>query len=730
MSNLSSFDARELANAGAPATGIGNYVGPSGDVITVTDRDQASKLTMMGYTVAKGVDLQKAEVEKSFNHWYDKVAEGVTNFVGGMPGVTWAINSVLPADMAGNFNAAQQVGQEIDPTLSTASGLAGGLLSGALVGAAGTAAADAGGITALQKLTNFGEQFGTVAGSAYETNYLPGKMLAGGVENAMMGLGYKADAAALQHSLTPEGQDKIFDHIGYDTMLDFGIGAAIPAAATGLGKAFQAVGNKMEVWGRDNVMETIMGRDNMMKVMAEGRKTELGQFMDVNGLLTGNIPKLRSSVGQKFAEATEKMNEVKAAVGETKLPNQDQLGLHQILKNTVIEDEKLAKIVSKIGDTEKGVTFNQLFKIRKQVAGTISWSASDGQTQLRRMSAYKAINEAMDGIAAVHVSNTSGSTEMLNDWKTANHAYSNLSLISNNIDKGPKSTSWMEKTLTGMSYAAAGASALHATGALGLGSAVAVVKGAEKLNTFIKEGGVGQLSVGLSKVFKGTSQRLADAVDHGYYGLGPWSGATPANNDNFDIKAAQVRYSAGNPTQAMENTSKGLEKMGFPQPYVDPMLRRKMAIDQHLAMALPKSPFVGEVAPIQWSPSDDDKQKWLELYNTAHDVSHWIADPTRSKTAIAEVAYPDLVKRARQTVLDHVLNTQDMPMESRLWASQLLGMPVEPMLEPSTALVYLKAREAGKGQPVQVPPNKAATGKLDEDMISSDSTKLEQLQGK
>lgn len=730
------FENKQLAGAGAPSSGIGNYVGPSGDIITTADRNQALKLARMGYTASKGADLEKAEVAQSFNHWYDKAAEGVANFVGGMPGVTAAINAVLPADMAGNFNEAQKVGQDIDPGLATAAQLSGGLVAGAI---GGNLVNQAG--TALGVLGQSGSipGIGSLAGSAFETDYLPAQMVSGGVQNAMMGLGYKIDAAALQHALTPEGQDKIFDHVGYDTMLDFAIGAAVPLADKGIGKAFKAAGGALQEWGQDNMMQAMFGRDNMQAVVSRARQSELGQWLEANELWKGTPSQISKRAWNIKAAAENAMNDVKEAVGDFKLGDDLHKELAETLNNTLGEgkynwakdtDVAGGPLLRRIAQLDKPIGLQELQNLRQKLGNAIDWSAGLGdQKNMSRMAAYNAINQTVDGFLEQRAGAAAGSMETLNQWKLANHNYSNAVLVTSNIAKGPKSVSWFEKSLNGaLGY---GGTAAAFTGHGAAAAVAGTVKAAQKLHAMYNDGKLGYVANALGRVFKDTSDRLAEAVEHGYYGLGPWAkGEAPATHDNYDIKSAQVRFSAGNPQETMSNVSEALSKAGYPQPFVDPMLRRKMAIDQHLAIALPKSPYVGSPTPMQWRPDDHAKQQWLELYNTAHDPTHWIANPSNANSMIAEIAYPDLVKRTRDIVMEHIANHQDAPMESRIWASRILQAPVEPMLNAGTALVYMKALQVGAGQPVQVPPSPNPAGKLDQDMISSDSTKLEQLQGK
>jgi hypothetical protein len=682
---------------------MATWKGKAGDLVEVTSADER-KYNLMGYAPAPQKDLEHEDLRKAYDHWYMAPLAAGAGIVAGIPGLTALADTAADAvGQRANFEQNMAGLGAAFPVTTGVGQVAGMMGTGAAVAAmapAGVAASTAAGLAAPLASSTFLGTAATIAVTA-------------GAENAAMGLGYKFDQAALEHADTPEGMDKIFGHVGMDTLADFAIGAGVAGLGTVLPKAFRTAAKATQEWGQANMMEMAVGASKMQELEKQGKATKVGQWMNANGLLDMNHAKASAKVSELIDTLGPKFNEIKGQA-EIPLPPTMQARLEQNLSKLLGSDFEST-------DLGKGYTVGRLHNLRDSLDSKINWKNLDHPYNAKLNEARGVVDNYLNNLFDMNDMAQGGA--LANEWKAVNNEFSMANLVKDSLGKAnavKEGSSWWKGPASFMLGSSLGHAGAKLVGA-GIGMAEAY-----------KGGRFGYLANKLGQVFQQTSKGMAHAVEHGFYGLGPYvAGQRPADASSYELKAAQLRHIASNTPDAMEKMGTALLEQGYPQEVSDQLVQRQVQVAQYLINKAPKSPYPGLVSAAPWSASEDDRAHWSDLYNTAHDVRHWIADPSPDKTEIAQLAYPGLVQRTRDIVGEQMATLNDIPMESRVWASNILQAPAEPLMNPQMFAILSMARQADD-QPEQgdTPKPRAASSGLDGDMASSEQTGFERLQNR
>ena len=688
------------------------YKGLAGDVVEFPpEQDQDAR--MMGYVPAKAADVNVENTKKEYGHWYDAPVAFGAGAIAGIPGLTATVNALAPEEYANNFNQNLQNYATANPATTAAGNVAGAV--GSALALPVVAGAVAPGLAA-GAVAGIGNTLGVSANAAR----LLGGAALGAAENAGSGIAYKFDQAALQHADTPEGQDKIFEHVGMDALTDAAIGAAIPVGAAALGKAFRSAGKALNAAGTENMLRANMTAEGIEKIAQQAKATPIATFLEQEGLLGVPAAKARPKIVAKIEGLEKQFNVIKSqattpldSVGAVNLEN----ALGSALEGTDVKVPELLRGVA--GDADLNVS--RLHSIRQQLDAKIDWSdltnpvAQKLNTGRDIVSNY--INVALDANDAV----LGGG--LAQQWKNVNREYHYLHLVNSSMQKAAKAQEeqglswWLKPTGLVLGHALAGNLAF-------------VAEGAAVLKRAYQTGRLGGVARSLGKVFTNADTALSAAVNKKFYGIGVLPGtAKPASAADYNMKTAKMRYLAGKQDVAVPAMAKALTEAGLPPEVSDPIVQRQVAIAQHLNRKMQRSPFATSVSQMPWKPSADSIAVWNGLYNTAHDPKEWIADPSPEKTEMAMIAYPGIVQKTREIVLKHLAETPEAPMQTRIWATQLIGAPVEPLMDPSLYAILDMARNQ---QQEAAPGAEAAgqSGSAEDDGINSESTHLDTLQGR
>jgi hypothetical protein len=789
-------------------------VGPAGNVVQPLNEEEAVKFRHMGFEPASETQISREAVRAQFDKWYNAPVAGAVGVMEGIPGATSALMGVLPEGMQQNVAGQMQGLADAFPTTT---------LGGNIAGTVGTA------VLGGEALAGAAAMTGAVPGTAWQAAARLGSAaVRGGIENAAMGVGYRADANALAHAMDPAGQEKLHSALGADTLTDFAIGAAVAGAAGPLGQAFKKVGKALDLFGDRNMLEAAVGAENMASLVEQGKATKVGQFMKDRGLFGVKPTVARVKTAKMLAELGPQFNKIKEAasvplsvddaqsmfqnlhenLGGIELPELQKMqrrvrvladteefdklarertvtdarvpvvsgesevveegtdvqwpwppgyveetavnGPPTKVKLSPFEEEtkvKSQRIPAEYADTKvqemdptrispppsgmssppNNITVGRLHQLRDSIDGMIDWEDVAAPRNAKLNSARETVDNYLRRLLDQNDAVTGGA--LAGKWRAVNEQYNMASLVNSYLKtRGAQAAGdnwWQKPAMLAGGAALAALGAGHVAGDIKKGVAVA---GA--LYAAYKTGKVGYIAQKLSGVFNQVGGRMVDAVEHGMYGLGPWTyGEEPANATNYELKMNQTRYVAGRSEEAVANMSKALEAGGYPAEFVDSIVQRQVAISTYLAQFAPKSPFSGNLAPYPWTPSEEARDKWAELYNTAHDVSHALADPTPEKIAIAQTFYPAILDAARQATIAVLSTTPDVPMETRIWASRLLGQPVEPLLQPINYMILSSARQAVE-QEQAAAAQAPASGQGDSDMVKNEMTATERLQNR
>jgi hypothetical protein len=75
------------------------------------------------------------------------------------------------------------------------------------------------------------------------------------------------------------------------------------------------------------------------------------------------------------------------------------------------------------------------------------------------------------------------------------------------------------------------------------------------------------------------------------------------------------------------------------------------------------------------------------------DPKYAIAHPTSANLAVLQKFYPSLFDDTQQAVLKQVQNNPNLPLDSKLWASRILGRPISPSATHMFYTVLTAARQ-------------------------------------
>lgn len=762
----------------APAGKL-QLVSPYDQRVYTVDAQYADVYREQGFVPPSTAQVRSENILRNYEHsWRHKAAAVGEGLIQGVPGATTLASKLLPNDTFQSLQEDTALNQQANPYYNiggrvlggvgtvaalTATGgaaagalglggaaaggtLAGGAeLGGALLGETGAAAAGYGAEGALSYAAGeagvdaaaLGASEGGAAANTLGKIAAPswgqsvgtvGKSIA---ENAAIGGIFKAgegsDNAAMAHALDPNGQE----HLGYgwkSALTDFidgaESGAAWGAAFEGLTPAFKAAAGKLAPIAQKQLERGLFDTQKLNEALQGVSDTSLMQT--VRDLKLTELPakRVQGSVDSALKGIEGRMNIFKDINQEARMTVQDHIATQGQL------DALLAGTPSgqKFAKTFSGIDMNvqELQSMRRQLYDATNWSRMDlpenqafaQAGQVLKQSIIKTLEAAEPGVEA-------GQSQLANEWSNLDEQYHNLSIIKSSLKTQTKSNlPWLGGVL-GVATAAklgAGAVGLPGVGTAVAGS-VALVKSVEAFRRFVSDTNLGTVNKQLARGFDLSAKGLSKAVDAGLYG-----GYVAYNKQDlaqrYPETAAKLNAWMQDRDGGVANLRQALDNARVPGSIAAPMANQAAAKADYLAQAMPRPPRVAPDIVTHSQPDLVSQQKWLGKYRSMQDPKYAIAHPTASNLDVLQKFYPSIYADTQQAVLEQVRNNPNLPLDSKLWASKILGRPIT----PAATHMFYTVLTAARAQSDQAAAQATHSGSGAQKPVQSSGTRLDALQ--
>lgn len=136
---------------------------------------------------------------------------------------------------------------------------------------------------------------------------------------------------------------------------------------------------------------------------------------------------------------------------------------------------------------------------------------------------------------------------------------------------------------------------------------------------------------------------------------------------------------------------------------------------EYLSGKLPKRPALPSIGPDTWRPSDMEMHKFARAWSAVEDLPgalERVADGTATPddTEALRAVYPEIVDEYRRMVMQNIDQVRrTVPYERRLTLSMLLGVPVDPAMDPRVLRILQGMHET---QGDEAPPATPAFGSV------------------
>jgi hypothetical protein len=744
-------------------------VSPHDQRVYTVDGKAANFYRRQGWVEPSTAQVRSENILRTYEQsWKSKFAAPFEGVVSGVPGLSSVISKVAPQPVVHALAQDTAVNQAAHPYLFGAGQVAGGIgtaaaLStglGAVAGAAGGALGlGAEAVGALGEGAAAAGAAGEVAGAAgavgeaaaagteavgagaeataanpaaqaalkaaTQPSWAQTLKTAGGTiaENAaisgVFGLGQGADAAAMSHALDPSGQE----HLSYtwknalDNVVDGAeTGALWGAAGALLAPAFKAASRSLSATAQRQLERGLFDTDKLNTAMRGAAKTPVMEQVRALGL---------TDVGMTAAK---RMGNVDSAIKATE-------GRMNIFKMTNAADARLdpnigAELSGQLGEILSGtpagqaaardfktadLTFDQLQQFRRKWYDAADWARPDLPENQAYEQAGALVKKAMLGV--LRDADVGGQGGLANEWGALDDRYHYLSIIKSSLKSTDKAAAagWMSNILG--NAVVTGAVAQGLTGSTKISGEAAALMGLYKsvqgFRQWATDTNLGNLNRSLSKTFDAASRRSTQAVAAGLYGYTGLQ-APAASRLTYDKAAGPVSAWQQDRTGGLQNLRQSLAASNVPGLLADKMARQKAAQLDYLAQTKPSPPRVAPDIVTHSQPDMAAQYKWLGKVHTMQDPTYALAHPTESNMDVLRKFYPQMLQDTQDAVLQQVQNNPYLPLESKLWASKILGRPITPAATGRFFTVLTAARQQSaqaeaapsrggqnKGKPVQ-----------------------------
>jgi hypothetical protein len=684
-----------------------DLVSPEGQIVTAKNANDLKLYNTMGYRPAQVDDIKQDEIRKVYDNWQGSVTAFGRGVMHGVPGLDTGITAIQNA--VGDPGAAQDYAEE-SQTLSEVHPYIGGI--GQMVGAAASA-----GMIGV--------------GSGATTMAQVGTGVAG---NVAMAAANTVDRAALAHSMSAGGEEKIMAHMGSDLLFAGILGAAFPVVGAGLSRFAKGMGGLSTALADSQVKKSLFDSQALDTIYQQGRATELGSVMDSYQLHDLTPAQATAKLSKALPQLTEDFEEMKAQTTDVRM--KPMQGAQMVDQLGDMLGESHPKVAEKIQDmmlkANHAPNVVELSDMRDLIDSHITLSNTNPEAmaiQSKLMDARQLVGRNLRTALTDYDVATGG--QLANSWGAVDRDYSAVKMVKDALRDAPAPSAKTPQMPWGIAYLSS------QLGIPGIGKAAIAYKGASMMTQMFKNGQLAAPAKTLAGVFNASAERLTQATQAGL--LGAAAAATDImhkdafTHEDYDIKAAQIRHGMKDPAATMTGMAKVATGHGLPDEMAQSAAMRGRAMQQYLYTLMPKNPDINYNGgtPSTFQPSKEMKQTWIDSYNTMNDPSHGLLNPTQQNLDILKKFYPDTLANVQSAVLQQIQSNHELPLESQTWATQIMGYPVGSLTSPQFYTLLTTARQINTQKDQQGAKqggSAPSSGKAGQTGVSSNLTAVQKLQ--
>lgn len=650
-----------------------SFLSPDGrQIVDSRGGTDDSRLRALGWHAVDRQDVTKKAIEKSYNSWADDAEAIGIGAMQGVPGLTGTVANLLPQDTAQKFAAEITNESVAHPYLTTGAQLATGagiIAATGGLGEAGLAATGAVGTSAFLQAAAF-----NAAG------------------NVVMGAGSRFDGRAINHALSPAGEEKMQAETGHEWLVDAAIGASIPVVSGVAAKAFKGLAKVAEEVKNGQLQNAILDHVKLSDSQYAGRQSEIWQMVEGNGWHNMEREEVSLAVKNRLATATTQMNAIKKAA-ITPLSATEAAAFADVIGTHLATEPELAqKVVDKV--VKGGVDVESLHGIRQDIAASIDWRgvAKDPTAQQGLQEGYEYTKGVINTLLQKN------DPLLADSWTTVNKDYSDLATLQNVFKTGraaaPVSNSfWKDLAMVTGIGRMMGWSKAAMWAAQG--------KNAGGLISKFQNGQFAEAAASLSKLFDKTAGRLASAVQKNFYGVSAAAGvvqniqSTRQLDNNYDVISASVQAAVKDVGSASGRMMQAYTEAGAPDEIASRLVTQAIAKNSFLASKIPQPPGadLGYVMPATNGVSRQEQENFLRYYEAVHDPVQVIENPTPQGLEVMQKFYPDMLQNTQNHILQELRTGKPFSLQQQTYATKMLGQPVSALTAPTTYRNMQTARQ-------------------------------------
>jgi hypothetical protein len=629
------------------------------------------RLRALGWHAVDRGEVTKGAIEKSYNSWQDDAEAIGIGAMQGVPGLTGTVANLLPTDTAQKFAAEITNEGVAHPYLTTGAQLATGagiIAATGGLGEAGLAATGAVGTSAFLQSAAF-----NAAG------------------NVVIGAGSRFDARAINHALSPAGEEKMQAETGHEWLVDAAIGAAVPAVTGVAAKAFKGMAAIAEEVKNSQLQKSILDHVKLSDSQYAGRQSELWQMVEGNNWHNMDREEVSLAVKNRLATATTEMNSIKKAA-VTPLSASEAGAYANVIGTHLASEPDLAqKIIAK---GLNGLDVETLHGIRQDIASSIDWrqAAKDPTKQQGLQDGYEYTKGVINTLLQKN------DPLLADSWMTVNKNYSDLATLQGVFKTGraqaPVGNSfWKDLAMiTGIGRMLGWTKA-----------AIWAAQGKNAGNVLSKfqNGAFAESAGSMAKLFDKTAGRLAGALQKNFYGIAAAPGviqniqSTRQLDNNYDIIAASVAAATKDVGTASGRMMQAYTQAGAPDEIASRLVTQAVAKNSFLASKIPQpgGSDLGYIMPTTNAVSRQEQENFLRYYETIHDPVQFVENPTPQGFEAMQKFYPDMLQNTQTHLLQKIRSGDPLSLQQQTYATKVLQTPVSALTSPNTYRNMQSARQ-------------------------------------
>lgn len=228
----------------------------------------------------------------------------------------------------------------------------------------------------------------------------------------------------------------------------------------------------------------------------------------------------------------------------------------------------------------------------------------------------------------------------------------------------------------------------------------------------------------LSVLFKGVDRKLATTVEAGLYGI-PAEVHRALDPNDYPNLAAKVMAARNGPQNAYQNLAQAHLENDVPDALATPLTQQGWSALQAIGKAIPQTAGAPGVYS-QEEPDAGQKLAWMGQLKTVEDPTYGIANPTPENLSLLKAYYPKMLYNSQQAAMLEVQQNPDLPLEGKLWASQLCERPLTALASSQFLGVLAGARQ--QSEQSQQQQNSPSAGKRGSQKVQSSMSRMDSLQ--